>query len=246
MTALQGGAVVAPMFTIVGGDGKEYGPVTAEQVRNWIATGRANLDTKAKAVGSEEWRRLGDYAEFDPSGGLPPLIASAVPTSVSAGPGVGATNLAGLGARFGAALIDGIAQMLCRLPTSIAVFRVVSEQMSSGQRLSFIEIASAANEAMAKSYPFLGALILLQAVLLSSRGQSLGKILTGIRIVRVRDGSQAGFVQAFLLRGVIPGAIELIPILGGLFWLVDVCFIFGNERRCVHDLIAGTKVVKAK
>ncbi|MBS0662885.1 MAG: DUF4339 domain-containing protein [Verrucomicrobia bacterium] len=58
------------MFTIIGGDGKEYGPVSAEQVRGWLAGGRANLDTKAKAVGTEEWRRLGDFPEF--SGATPP------------------------------------------------------------------------------------------------------------------------------------------------------------------------------
>ena len=52
------------MFTIIGGDGKEYGPVSAEQIRSWLTGGRANLDTKAKAVGSEAWQRLGDFPEF--------------------------------------------------------------------------------------------------------------------------------------------------------------------------------------
>jgi hypothetical protein len=67
------------MFTIIGGDGKEYGPVSAEQVRSWLAAGRANLDTKAKAVGSNDWRRLGDLPEFNPSAPLaspPPMTAS--------------------------------------------------------------------------------------------------------------------------------------------------------------------------
>ena len=64
------------MFTIIGGDGKEYGPVTAEQVKSWIASGRANLTTKAKAAGSAEWRALGDFAEFNGTGaGTPPLTA---------------------------------------------------------------------------------------------------------------------------------------------------------------------------
>ena len=64
------------MFTIIGGDGKEYGPVTADQVRAWIASGRANLDTQARALGTEEWRRLGDYAEFG-AAALPPALAAA-------------------------------------------------------------------------------------------------------------------------------------------------------------------------
>lgn len=61
------------MFTIIGGDGKEYGPVSTEQIRAWLAAGRANLDTKAKAVGTEEWRRLGDFADF--VGGSAPASA---------------------------------------------------------------------------------------------------------------------------------------------------------------------------
>jgi uncharacterized membrane protein len=56
------------MFIIIGGDGKEYGPVTTEQLRAWLAGGRANLDTKAKAVGTETWQRLGDFAEFSGAG----------------------------------------------------------------------------------------------------------------------------------------------------------------------------------
>ena len=63
------------MFIIIGGDGKEYGPVTVEQIRAWLAGGRANLDTKAKAVGTDEWRRLGDFAEFSANGvATPPPV----------------------------------------------------------------------------------------------------------------------------------------------------------------------------
>ncbi|MBS0632749.1 MAG: DUF4339 domain-containing protein [Verrucomicrobia bacterium] len=72
------------MFTIIGGDGKEYGPATAEQLRQWITAGRANLDTKAKALGTDEWRRLGDFAEFS-GGDVPPPIAASAPAP-AAGP----------------------------------------------------------------------------------------------------------------------------------------------------------------
>ncbi|MEO6875475.1 MAG: DUF4339 domain-containing protein [Opitutaceae bacterium] len=71
------------MFTIIGGDGKEYGPVSAEQVRNWLASGRANLSTRAKTAGSEEWQTLGDFAEFTGGGGPPALAAYVVPVVVT-------------------------------------------------------------------------------------------------------------------------------------------------------------------
>jgi hypothetical protein len=66
------------MYTIIGGDGKEYGPVSAEQVKAWIGAGRANLDTHAKALGSDAWKRLADYPEFGASGGFaPPTLGTA-------------------------------------------------------------------------------------------------------------------------------------------------------------------------
>lgn len=69
------------MFTIIGGDGKEYGPATADQLRQWMTAGRVNVDTKAKALGTDEWRRLGDFAEFATPGAPPPLSAAPAPAA---------------------------------------------------------------------------------------------------------------------------------------------------------------------
>src|SRR5262245_2237764 len=52
------------MYKIIGADGKEYGPVTADQVRQWIAQGRVNAQTHAAAQGMTEWRPLGSFPEF--------------------------------------------------------------------------------------------------------------------------------------------------------------------------------------
>jgi uncharacterized membrane protein len=52
------------VYTILGGDGKEYGPATADQIRAWIAGGRADLNTRAKAAGTDEWKTLGEFPEF--------------------------------------------------------------------------------------------------------------------------------------------------------------------------------------
>jgi hypothetical protein len=87
------------MFTIIGGDGKEYGPVSAEQVRAWLAGGRANLSTKAKYAGTEDWHTLGDYTEFTGTGATtPPPVASSAPAK-SAGAVDAKTFAADLNAR---------------------------------------------------------------------------------------------------------------------------------------------------
>ena len=67
------------MFTILGGDGKEYGPVTADKIQAWIAGGRANLQTKARRDGETEWKTLGDFPEFAGSA-VPPPVGAAAPS----------------------------------------------------------------------------------------------------------------------------------------------------------------------
>ncbi len=64
------------MYRIVGADGRQYGPVTAEQIRHWIAEGRANAQTQALAEGSLAWKPLGAFPEFADcfAGQAPPRI----------------------------------------------------------------------------------------------------------------------------------------------------------------------------
>jgi uncharacterized RDD family membrane protein YckC len=92
---------------------------------------------------------------------------------------------------------------------------------------------------------FLGALAIAiyQWILISRTGQSLGKKWTGIRIERL-DGRPMGFGTGVFLRNWIPKLIGSVPYLGAIFWLVDCLFIFRVDRRCVHDHIAGTRVVR--
>jgi hypothetical protein len=71
------------MFTILGSDGKEYGPVTAGKIMEWIRDGRANLQTKARREGEPEWKTLADFADFAAGSASPPVIGAA---PVSAGP----------------------------------------------------------------------------------------------------------------------------------------------------------------
>ena len=95
-------------------------------------------------------------------------------------------------------------------------------------------------------------LFVVQVWMLTTRGQTIGKRITGIRIVRVEDESNPGIVNAWLLRQclfTIAGVVmSLIPILGILlrpaFHLVDWCMIFRDDQRCLHDLLAKTKVVR--
>jgi len=65
------------MYKIIGADGKEYGPISAEQLKQWIAEGRANHQTKVLPEGATEWRALAEISE----------LATALPITPTAAPG---------------------------------------------------------------------------------------------------------------------------------------------------------------
>ena len=52
------------MYKIIGADQKEYGPSSADEIRQWVAEGRANGQTLVQIEGSGEWRPLASYQEF--------------------------------------------------------------------------------------------------------------------------------------------------------------------------------------
>ena len=53
-----------PNYKIIGADQTEYGPVNAEQIRQWITEGRVDSETKLQAEGGGEWKRLAELPEF--------------------------------------------------------------------------------------------------------------------------------------------------------------------------------------
>jgi hypothetical protein len=71
-------------YTIIGGDGKEYGPVSGEDLRKWMAEGRLNAQTLAKAESDAEFRPLSAFPEFAdafapqaPMPSAPPVFSTA-------------------------------------------------------------------------------------------------------------------------------------------------------------------------
>lgn len=67
------------MYKIIGADGVEYGPATAEQIRQWIREGRANAQTSIKLDTEAEWRPLGQMPEFASDFAAPPPAIPAPP-----------------------------------------------------------------------------------------------------------------------------------------------------------------------
>lgn len=78
-----------------------------------------------------------------------------------------------------------------------------------------------------------------QVVLLRQEGQTVGKRLLRIRIVDEETGLKATVFSNVVLRYFVNWLLTLIPP----YLVIDHAFIFAKNRRCLHDYLAGTKVV---
>jgi len=85
------------MYKLIGADGKEYGPIAADTVRQWSAEGRADGLTKVLPEGSPQWKSLGELPEFAAAlGGLARPLAPAPFSPPGAAPRTSPLAIAGL------------------------------------------------------------------------------------------------------------------------------------------------------
>jgi hypothetical protein len=79
------------MYKIIGANQVEYGPISADQVRQWIAEGRINAQTSAQAAGDTGWKPISSFPEFAssfPSAQPTPPPLGANPPPLSPGYGM--------------------------------------------------------------------------------------------------------------------------------------------------------------
>jgi uncharacterized RDD family membrane protein YckC len=142
------------------------------------------------------------------------------------------------GTRLGAAILDSFIFML------MVYAPVVIGAVAAGAASQAAEAAESSNAAIGVGFVLgLIGLIVWSAitiVLMKRNGQSIGKKATGIKVVR-SDGSPVSVSRLIWLRNVVNWIISIIPLYG----FIDVLFIFGESRQCLHDKIADTIVVKA-
>lgn len=55
------------MYKIIGADGKEYGPISLAQLRQWLVEGRVNAQTQILTEGAVSWKTLAELPEFAPA-----------------------------------------------------------------------------------------------------------------------------------------------------------------------------------
>jgi uncharacterized RDD family membrane protein YckC len=144
--------------------------------------------------------------------------------------------LADRGTRLGAAMLDGLIMMaMIYLPTIVSILIAAPAGAQGGDAADRIVIAGMALSG-------LGFVIWawLTITYVMANGQSMAKKMLRIKVVR-SDGSPVSLSRVFWLRNVVNGILSIIPLYG----LIEVLFIFGDSRQCLHDKLADTIVVLA-
>jgi uncharacterized RDD family membrane protein YckC len=150
---------------------------------------------------------------------------------VRSGTVVGVLPLASIGRRFAAMIIDNI---LCAIAAGILAIPIVMVGVTTGGMTD-----------EATGFTFFGviavvvfAYVAYEAVMLSKRGATLGKMAMKVRVVRP-DGSDVSTGQAW------GRAISRIVMVHVLALLNYGAAVVTKEKTCLHDMLAKTRVVNA-
>jgi hypothetical protein len=211
-------------YKMIGGDGAEYGPVTLSEMKAWIVDGRVASRTQVWRSDQARWLPAIQYQELHPEIGEIEAMSSAGERAVGARP-------VGFLMRVGAYLLDFFLLNM--------LFFLIWGPSKVDPDLAEIKTLQDLLTAME---PFRGemqaqALIqMLYFVLMHWQfGATLGKLAIRARVTNA-DGTRLGLGRSFLRWF----ATILNALTCGIGYLLVA---FRPDRRGLHDLIAGTKVV---
>ncbi len=230
-----------------------------------LREGRFKSTDLCWAEGMAEWKTLGSHLqELNIEEAVVPSLAE--PRSITAlraevrQDQVIRLEMASLGQRFAAKMIDFALIIVPLWVVLTMVFdpafveetqklqndptAMVSAMQKRAEKLQ----ASGGMKLPLASLVFDTALI-VNVVLLTLRGQTIGKLCLGIQVVRFPEGTRAGFIKALLLRSILFFILVFTSLIyfGGIglaLLMADSLMIFRKDRRCLHDLVADTLVTK--
>ncbi len=215
----------------VGKNGQQLGPFGEEQIKARVAAGEFSTADLIWREGMASWEPISTIFNnpYLPSAalGASPLLAAQAGQA-----------LAGRGARLGAVLLNGLINLAAMLPGGILLG--IGSSGQQGDTLTTLQLIGIGVMFLCGI-----ALAIYQLMLYLRTGQTIGKKLMGVRVVKFTDGTNPGFGGLVGLREIVPAVIGMVPLVGGIFSIVDACFIFREDQRCIHDLMANTKVIRA-
>ncbi|MFK8113612.1 MAG: RDD family protein [Rubripirellula sp.] len=149
----------------------------------------------------------------------------------------GGKPLATRGDRFLGAFIDGIIQMVVIIPLAIVLGIGVAAMMGDG-------LATQITAQLVGGIAGIVVFFLLHGYLLSTQGRTIGKLVMKTRIVDRNTSELVPFWPLILKRYSWLWLVGFLPVINMIVPIFDSLMIFRESRACLHDDIAGTKVIK--
>ncbi len=141
--------------------------------------------------------------------------------------------------RFGGAFVDGLVTALIMgiLIGIFSAFGFFGESWILGMKTTRMVILT--------GFVSFGLFVLIQYPFLNATGQTIGKKVMKTKIVTL-SGEKPSMADLILKRYAFMHLVRVIPFVGKLLSLINVLCVFGKDRSCIHDMVAGTKVVQTQ
>lgn len=241
---------------------EQAGPYTLEQLNSMLAAQQVVLTDLVWHEGMTTWLPLGQlthgqsfYAPNTPSAApfnsAPMMSSAAAHTSLNLSKSVQTpaqkAPLATIGQRILGAVIDNVLTLVALSPifTHISI-EAMSSQNGSAEGMAAL-ISQVPEMSFVVSMLLLLGIAIAQTALIIRRGQSIGKLILGTRIVDQTTGLRPNAMNTFVLRSFIIGILYNLPFVGMFILLADLIMLLVSEQRVsLHDRLAKTYVVTAR
>lgn len=165
-------------------------------------------------------------------------------------------ELANISSRIVAKLIDFGLMMLASLPLFFALYNSPSfaklktwaeagqSTLSTSQQMELLSVVPP--HILLLTNILVWGLLLAQVLLLMRRGQTLGKMVMGIRILDRQTNAIPNFFNLIVMRSLLTTIVYSLSMIGLVALAVDfITMLTNDDRQSLHDKIAKTYVVRA-
>ena len=165
-------------------------------------------------------------------------------------------DLASIGSRIAAKLVDTVLMVLASSPLFISLYNSPNfDKLLKWAEAGQTRLTSAQQMELMSALPehillltniLVWGLMIAQVLLLMRRGQSIGKMIMGIRILDRQSNAIPRFFNLIIMRGLFTTLAYSLSIFGLVVLVIDlVMMLTSKERLSLHDKIAKTYVVRA-
>ena len=165
-------------------------------------------------------------------------------------------DLASIGSRIAAKLVDTLLMVLASSPLFISLYNSPNfDKLLKWAEAGQTRLTSAQQMELMSALPehillltniLVWGLMIAQVLLLMRRGQTIGKMIMGIRILDRKSNAIPGFFNLIIMRGLFTTLAYSLSIFGLVVLVIDlVMMLTSKERLSLHDKIAKTYVVRA-